>query len=111
MPHRMRHPAFFLALPILLTLFATPAGALQLDRSFPDLFSRGWSFLSALWAEVGCSVDPFGGCGAAGARPDPILSEVGCSIDPDGRCGASSAPPPILSEGGCSIDPNGRCGQ
>jgi hypothetical protein len=110
MPHRKRHLAPLLALPILLTLLATPAGALPLERALPDLLSRGWSFLSSLWAEVGCSVDPFGHCGESSA-PAPILSEGGCSIDPHGLCGAVSAPAPILSEEGCSIDPHGRRGQ
>ena len=85
MPHRKRHLALLLALPILLTLFASPAGALPLDRALPELFARGWSFLSSLWAEAGCSVDPYGLCGVSSA-PAPILSEVGCEVDPHGRC-------------------------
>lgn len=111
MPTRKRPLALLLALPILLTLFASPAGALPLDRALPDLFARGWAILSALWAEVGCELDPHGRCGASGA-PVPILSEVGCQIDPHGRCSAASArPEPILSDEGCSLDPHGRCGQ
>ena len=86
MPHRKRPLALLLALPILLTLFASPAGALPLDRALPDLFARGWEVFSALWAAVGCSVDPNGRCGTSSA-PTPILSEVGCSIDPHGLCG------------------------
>lgn len=112
MPHRTRHLALFLALPILLfTLAASPAGALPLESALPDLFARGWSFLSALWAEVGCSIDPNGRCRESVARPAPILSEEGCSLDPHGRCGAAGAPAPILSDAGCMIDPHGGCGQ
>ena len=109
MPHRKRHLTLLLALPILLTLFATPAGALPLERALPDLFARGWLLLSSLWAEAGCEIDRHGSpCTSA---PAPILSEGGCSLDPHGSCDTSSAPAPILSEEGCSIDPHGRCGQ
>ncbi len=111
MPHRTRHPAILLVLPILLfTLAASPAGALPLDRVLPDLFTRGWSFLTSILSGVSCQIDPHGGCVATDA-PASILNEVGCSVDPEGRCGTLSAPAPILSEGGCSLDPNGRCGQ
>ncbi|HXU30442.1 MAG TPA: hypothetical protein VN851_07700 [Thermoanaerobaculia bacterium] len=110
MPHRKRHLALLLALPILLTLFAAPAGALPLERALPELFARGWSFLSSLWAEVGCSVDPHDRC-AVSSAPAAIFSEGGGSIDPNGECSASSVPLPILKDAGCGIDPDGRCGQ
>lgn len=110
MPTRKRPLALLLALPILLTLFASPAGAVPLDRALPDLFARGWAFLLALWAEEGCSLDPHGRCGISNA-PVPILSEAGCEVDPHGGCRTAGAPAPILREGGCSLDPNGRCGQ
>lgn len=58
MPHRKRHLALALALPIFLTLFASPAGALPPDRALPELFARGWSFLASLWAEASCETDP-----------------------------------------------------
>lgn len=109
MPHRKRHLALLLALPILLTLFATPAGAVPLERVLPDLFAHGWSFLSSLWAEAGCGIDPHGSpCTSA---PAPILGEGGCSIDPHGLCGAVSAPAPIFSDAGCELDPHGGCRQ
>ncbi len=110
MPQPKRHLALAVALPILFLLHAFPAGALPLDRALPDLFARGWSFLSALWAEVGCSIDPAGACLTSGA-PAPILSEGGCSLDPNGACGTSGAPAPILRDGGCELDPHGHCGQ
>jgi hypothetical protein len=85
MPKRKRHLALLLALPILLTLFATPAGALPLERALPDLFAHGWSFLSSIWAGIGCGISPSDPrCSAA---PTPILSEAGCGIDPHGGCG------------------------
>ena len=111
MPHRKRHLALLLALPILLaTLTASPAGAFPLDRALPELFARGWSFLSSIWAGVGCSVDPYGRCDASSA-PAPIFSDAGCMIDPNGGCGALNAPVPIFSDAGCELDPHGRCGQ
>ncbi|MEP7011565.1 MAG: hypothetical protein ABJC13_14680 [Acidobacteriota bacterium] len=110
MPQPKRHLALAVALLALFLLSAFPAGALPLDRTLPDLFARGWSFLSALWEEEGCSLDPHGGRGPSSA-PVPILSDVGCSLDPYGRCGSSSAPAPILRDAGCVVDPEGRCGQ
>ncbi len=110
MPHRKRHLALFLALPILLTLFATPAGAVPFERALPELFARGWSLVHSIWTELGCGIDPNGSpCTSA---PAPILSDAGCGIDPDGGCSASTAKPePILSDLGCGIDPHGLCGQ
>jgi hypothetical protein len=51
-------------------------------------------FLSSLWSETGCRLDP-NGC------PAPRTDE-GCRIDPDG------CPAPGADEG-CHIDPNGGC--
>ena len=42
-----------------------------------------WNWLSSLWGDNGCGIDPGGsGCGAATASADN-----GCGIDPWGRCG------------------------
>ncbi len=109
MPQRKRHLPLLLALPILLTLAATPAGALPLDRALPDLFARGWSLFSSLWSDFGDSVDP-GNAPGSGA-PRPIFGEAGCMIDPHGGCATSTAVAPIFSEAGCSVDPFGRCQQ
>lgn len=52
----------------------------------PRAFSSAWSWLSALWNEIGCIIDPNGGCrdssaGEAGQR------DIGCGLDPSGGCG------------------------
>ena len=52
-------------------------------------------FLSALWSETGCMIDP-NGC------PTPRTDE-GCHLDPNGGCLAPQ------SDEGCLIDPDGRC--
>jgi hypothetical protein len=48
----------------------------------PKLFEPLWSLVSSLWsgstAEVGCGLDPWGGC-----RPAPQPDE-GCGFDPWG---------------------------
>lgn len=43
------------------------------------------SWLQALWAEVGCSLDP-NGCPGSGQTPGTPQgeSEIGCSLDPSG---------------------------
>jgi hypothetical protein len=103
MPHRspLRAAATsFVLLLLLFTLCALPATAASLD-SGPPLFDRFWRFVTSIWSEEGCSIDPSGRCKEASAtRPE------GCSIDPDGVC----APAPILRDEGCGIDPNGKCG-
>ena len=63
-----------------------------------------WSWLSTLWSEEGCGIDPSGRCGKA---PAPTQQAAGCGIDPDGRCGAASAP--AHPDAGCMLDPNGGC--
>ena len=52
-------------------------------------------FLSSLWSETGCMIDP-DGCAAPRA-------DEGCRIDPSGGCIKER------SDEGCHIDPNGRC--
>lgn len=57
-----------------------------------------WSFLSSVWSESGCRIDPSGGCA-------PTTDE-GHHIDPDGATQASQAGPE--TDEGVSIDPDGR---
>lgn len=93
-------------LVVLLALPATPAGAVPFDTG--ALLGKLRRFLSFVWAENGCELEPNGRCGAA-ATPN------GCIIEPNGRCRATVLLAPegsqklILSENGCEIEPNGRC--
>ncbi|HEX4963087.1 MAG TPA: hypothetical protein VF173_19810 [Thermoanaerobaculia bacterium] len=75
-----------------------------------DLFSSAWRFLTHLWSEEGCRIDPSGACMPQSAQPltAPRTNE-GCRIDPNGAC----LPRPALSapetDTGCRIDPDGLC--
>jgi hypothetical protein len=42
--------------------------------------SNFWSFVSSLWGNEGCIMDPYGQC-----RPAPQPDE-GCIWDPSGQC-------------------------
>jgi|SRR5215210_56335 len=78
-----------------------------------ELVAHLWNALTAAWIDAGCSVDPYGGCGASSSAPEPTeFVDEGCSVDPFGRCGgrsATSAPTENL-DNGCSVDPFGGCG-
>jgi hypothetical protein len=74
----------------------------------PVLLSRLWLFVTSLWGDIGCHLDPNGAC-----SPNTNQGDTGCHIDPDGRCrDAVTVEPPATSNGdtGCHIDPNGGCG-
>jgi hypothetical protein len=61
----------------------------------------GW--LLTLWGDVGCTVDPSGGCGSGGSTP-PSGSEsldTICTWDPNGGGCRESL------DNGCTWDPNG----
>ena len=70
-----------------------------------DVLSSAWRFLTRLWSEEGCRIDPSGACvpGSAQPLPAPRTGE-GCRIDPNGAC-----TPPARVDTGCRIDPNGLC--
>jgi hypothetical protein len=52
-----------------------------------DRLARLWSAVTALWSEEGCSVDPYGRCGAANSPAAPAEKlDNGCKIDPFGGC-------------------------
>lgn len=70
----------------------------------PHLFAQLWSWLSALWSDEGCMLDPNGRCGGA---PAPTDLDAGCIIDPNGRCGGN--PASAQPDAGCMLDPNGGC--
>jgi hypothetical protein len=103
------------AVLLLLALaFAAPS-AWAGPRRVPEGAGPAWSLLTQLWqsfaagwTDVGCIIDPYGGCGNAQA-PTPE-TEVGCIADPYGGCGAGQAPtPPSQIDEGCWLDPNGGC--
>jgi hypothetical protein len=74
-----------------------------------DLLTCLWGSLTAVWSDIGCSIDPYGG-GCPGGTGSSETPDEGCSVDPDGHCvtGAESGPP-ITPDEGCSADPYGRC--
>jgi hypothetical protein len=86
--------------------------ALSLAASLAAAPPAFFDFLSTLWSETGCMIDP-SGCPAPqtdeGCHIDPSGScitervDTGCRIDPSGGCLA-----PQRDEG-CMIDPSGRC--
>ena len=53
--------------------------ALALASSLAAAAPSFLDFLSSLWSETGCRLDPNGGCFTPQA-------ETGCHLDPDGRC-------------------------
>lgn len=78
--HRLcwfRRTAVFVAL---LAFFVSPAAAISWGGIAPvgPLAGIG-SWLTAVWAEAGCIIDPGGKCRAAAEQVD-----AGCGIDPNG---------------------------
>jgi hypothetical protein len=48
------------------------------------LIVQAWDFLTRIWAENGCRLDPSGGC-----APEPTAeaeTDNGCRLDPNGGC-------------------------
>jgi len=77
---------------LVILLFAAALGApswaepsRQAERSVPfELLARAWSSLAAVWQDIGCGIDPHGGC-TPDATPPPS-TDIGCSLDPHGGC-------------------------
>jgi hypothetical protein len=92
----LRRPLAVLLLSLTLAVpwcaAAAPPDVSPVAPASPDLLARLWSWLTGVWAEVGCGIDP-GGCAA------PKVDE-GCGIDPSG-CAAPKV------DVGCGIDPSG----
>ncbi len=72
---------------VLFAILALPwvsaAGPRQEVRPAASLFEQVWSFLTSLWNESGCRIDPNGGV------PEPLPTndtDSGCHIDPNGGC-------------------------
>jgi hypothetical protein len=94
-------------------------------RSRSKEVSRFPSWLTWIWNEIGCTLDPHGNCakdsattpGDIGCQLDPsgrsvaVTGDIGCTLDPDGRCSATRAPEAATSDIGCMIDPSGHCAQ
>jgi hypothetical protein len=62
------------------------AAAQEEVRPAANLFEQVWSFLTSLWSDSGCRIDPDGNC-----APEPLPTDdidEGCHIDPNGRCSA-----------------------
>jgi hypothetical protein len=97
------------ALFVLSFLLAAPWSAAeprQEDRGAVParLLGQLWSQWSILWSDIGCVIDPDGGCGGSA----PSQTDIGCGIDPDGRCHDSAT---SQTDIGCGLDPNGGCGR
>jgi hypothetical protein len=94
----------------LVAALAFPSQAAAVTWDLGNLLSKAQGIFSALWAPVGCEIEPSGRCGAA---PSPVLREHGCEINSDGRCASGPASggnrQPLLGEIGCEIEPDGRC--
>jgi hypothetical protein len=64
---------------------ATPRPKASSVKAPQSVLPDFWKTLTHLWAEVGCSVDPYGGCiKASVSNPPHPTVDVGCTIDPYG---------------------------
>lgn len=53
--------------------------------SLPGLFDQAWEFLTGVWENNGCRLDPSGGCvPQQNTKPE---ADNGCRLDPNGGCG------------------------
>lgn len=66
----------------------------SLSAAPPALLDQARSFLTPVWSEEGCMIDPSGKCAPR--------TDEGCHIDPSGGCLSERA------DTGHLIDPNGR---
>jgi hypothetical protein len=97
------------ALLLALTLAVPWCAAAASTSEPPDLVSQLWQLFASLWGDIGCHIDPNGGC-SSGTTDQ---GDTGCHIDPSGGCrDAVTVEPPATSNGdtGCHLDPNGGCG-
>ncbi|HZF13894.1 MAG TPA: hypothetical protein VFE33_34305 [Thermoanaerobaculia bacterium] len=92
--------ALALATPWLVMAAPHPAakGAIQAPSAPSSLLSLWSGWLTRLWADAGCIIDPDGRCATA-----PLTHE-GCIADPSGRCATGPQ-----TDAGCIIDPSGGC--
>ncbi len=100
---------------LLILTVAAPLAAAPIHGSDPARFEAAapiaslWSWLSHVWAENGCMIDPHGRCLPGAVPAPPAGADNGCMIDPGGRCHSATSPLPAAGNG-CGIDPWGRCG-
>lgn len=50
------------------------------------LLSQVWHSLTAIWADIGCIIDPNGGCTGGQIEAPAPSSDEGCILDPHGGC-------------------------
>lgn len=79
--------ALLLVLILLLAAPAVQAAERATHKSpaaaIPGLIAQAWDFLTRIWAENGCGLDPDGRC-----VPEPTPeTDNGCGLDPNGGCG------------------------
>jgi hypothetical protein len=73
-------------LSVLALLLAAPWSTAEPRRheSQPRLSAQLWSWLTAVWGDIGCIADPGGLCRDAVPASQ---ADIGCGLDPGGRCG------------------------
>ena len=72
--------------------------------SAAGVFAPLWRLAVDGLAKAGCTINPWGQCGASAPT---LPTKEGCGIDPLGRCGASAQTRD--AEEGCGLEPWGRC--
>ncbi|HEX7182016.1 MAG TPA: hypothetical protein VF756_09250 [Thermoanaerobaculia bacterium] len=74
-------------------------GFARISNAFGNLFTY-------FWEEVGCIIDPHGGCSVD--EEETPTGDIGCGLDPHGCTDDSGE----TTEGdiGCIADPHGGCG-
>ncbi|HEX7184796.1 MAG TPA: hypothetical protein VF756_23420 [Thermoanaerobaculia bacterium] len=102
MPQSRRLAVLVLSLALIAPWGASAAGPkTEPDREAAAQALAGlWGWLTSLWAEAGCHIDPDGCAGTQG--------DNGCRLDPNGCDNASGAAEDI--DAGCRLDPNGCAG-
>ena len=73
-------------------------GFARISSAFGNLFTY-------FWEEVGCIIDPYGGC--SGDGEETPTGDIGCGIDPHGCPDGSGGT--TQGDEGCGIDPHGGC--
>lgn len=94
---KFRRKAVLLLFAALLAIsaaaFAEPSRATPArgeTRATLDLAGRFWHWLTGLWAEEGCILDPDGRCtpGPRDGASSTNHGNAGCILDPNGICGS-----------------------